>query len=83
MFFYRAYELMAARLGPWKVHFQTQTGYGQLQPVKHDPPLLFNLDVDPGESYNVAGQNAAILAEINTLADKHRAEMKPAVSQLD
>ena len=31
MFFYRSYELMAARLGPWKAHFLTQAGYGQPQ----------------------------------------------------
>jgi arylsulfatase A-like enzyme len=31
MFYYRAFDLMAVRMGPWKAHF-TQTGYGQPQP---------------------------------------------------
>jgi arylsulfatase A len=83
MFYYRAYELMAARLGPWKAHFQTQTGYGQPQAEKHDPPLLFNLEVDPGESYNVAAKNSEALAEIKALVEKHRAGIKPAKSQVD
>ena len=83
MFYYRSYDLMAVRLGPWKAHFLTQTGYGQPQPDKHDPPLLFNLEVDPGESYNVADKHPEVLDQINTLVEKHRAGMKPAPSQID
>jgi arylsulfatase A len=83
MYFYRAYELMAVRLGPWKVHFQTQAGYGQAQAEKHEPPLLFNLEVDPGERYNVAAKHSAVIAEINALVEKHRAGLQPAESQVD
>jgi arylsulfatase A-like enzyme len=83
IFYYRAYELMAARLGPWKAHYQTQTGYGQPQPEKHDPPLLFNLEIDPGEHFNVAGQHPEVLAEIQTLVERHRSGMQTAKSQLD
>jgi hypothetical protein len=83
MFFYRGYELMAARLGPWKAHFLTQPGYGQPQPETHDPPLLYNLEVDPGESYNVAAKHPEVLAEIKALVEKHRAGLQPATSQLD
>jgi arylsulfatase A-like enzyme len=83
MFFYRSYDLMAVRLGPWKAHLMTQTGYGQEKPDKHEPPLLFNLDVDPGESYNVAENNPAVLKKIEALVEQHRAGMKPAPSQVD
>jgi arylsulfatase A-like enzyme len=83
MFYYRGFELMAVRLGPWKAHFKTQTGYGQPQPESHDPPLLFNLEVDPSERFNVAAANPAVLAEIRTLVDKHLAGMKSAPSQLE
>jgi len=83
MFFYRSYELMAARLGPWKAHFLTQAGYNQPQADKHDPPLLFNLDVDPGESYNIADKNPAVLAKIQALVEQHRSGMKAALSQVD
>jgi arylsulfatase A-like enzyme len=83
MFFYRSYDLMAARQGPWKAHFLTQTGYGQAQPDKHDPPMLFNLDVDPGESYNVAGKNPAVIDKIKALVEQHRAGMKTVPSQVD
>ena len=83
MFFYRAYELMAVRVGPWKAHFQTQAGYGQAEPTRHDPPLLFNVEVDAGEKFDVAGKSAEVLAEIGKVAEKHRAGMKAATSQLD
>jgi arylsulfatase A len=83
MYFYREYELMAARVGPWKAHFLTQAGYNQPKADKHDPPLLFNLEVDPGESYNVAAKHPEVLAAIQAAVEKHRAAMKPAASQLD
>jgi arylsulfatase A-like enzyme len=83
MFYYRGYDLMAARLGPWKAHFLTQPGYGQPKADPHDPPLLFNLDIDPGEGYNVADKNPAVIAEIKALVEKHRAGMKAAPSQVD
>jgi len=83
MFFYRSYDLMAVRLGPWKAHFLTQTGYGQEKADKHEPPLLFNLDVDPGESYNVAENNPAVLKKIEALVEQHKAGMTAAKSQVD
>jgi len=83
MFYYRGFELMAVRSGPWKAHLQTQTGYGEPQPKLHDPPLLFNLLTDPGETFNVASKHPEILAQLQSLLDKHRATMKPASSQLE
>jgi len=83
MFYYRGFDLMAARLGPWKAHFQTQTGYGQPMQETHNPPLLFNLDVDPSERFNVAAANSEVLKEIQSLVEKHRSGMQPAKSQLE
>jgi arylsulfatase A-like enzyme len=83
MFYYRGYDLMAVRLGPWKAHLQTQTGYGQPQPESHDPPLLFHLDTDPSERFNVAAANADVLAQVAALVEKHRAGLEPAASQLE
>ena len=83
MFYYRGYELMAVRQGPWKAHFQTQTGYGQPQPEKHDPPLLFNLLVDPSEKYNLAAGPPDVIAGVEKLVAEHQESMQPAASQLE
>jgi arylsulfatase A len=83
MFYYRGFELMAVRSGSWKAHLQTQPSYGEPKPERHDPPLLFNLLIDPGESFNVAAKHPDDLAELRALVEKHRAGMKPAASQLE
>ena len=82
-FFYRGFDLMAVRLGPWKAHFATQTGYGQPQPERHDPPELYHLGIDPSERFNVAAQHADVIQKIKTIADAHRAKMQPAASQME
>jgi arylsulfatase A-like enzyme len=82
-YYYRGYTLMAARVGPWKAHFQTQTGYGQAAPEAHDPPLLYNLEVDPGEKNNVAQKHPEVLEEIGRRVEQHRATMTPAPTRLE
>ncbi len=80
--YYRGTELFAARLGPWKAHFITQAAYGQPKPEPHDPPLLFNLEADPGESFECGAEHADILAQIKAAVEKHRATVKPVKNQL-
>lgn len=75
-FYYNAEDLRAARKGPWKLHLATNepaTGGGL---SKHEPPLLYNLTVDPSEKYNVAAENPAVLQELLALAARHRQTMK-------
>ena len=82
MFYYKGTRLMAVRKGPWKAHFVTRTEDArQLQ--EHDPPLLFNLEQDPSEKYDVAADNPDIIADIRRVVEQHRAALVPAVSQLD
>lgn len=82
-FYYRGTKLMAARLGPWKAHFMTQEGYGQPQPTVHDPPLLFNLETDPAEQFDVAKDHADVIASIRELVSKHQAGVTAPPSQLE
>ncbi len=81
-FFYRGDKLAACRLGSWKAHFLTQTGYGQPQPERHDPPLLFHLGLDPSEKRNVAVANAAVLARIQSAVQTHQRAVVPGRPQL-
>jgi len=82
MFYYRGTRLMAARNGPWKAHLITQAGYGD-KPHKHDPPLLFHLEHDPSEKYDVAKRHPNVLADIMKEIEHHRGTLKPVKSQLE
>ena len=83
MFYYRGPRLMATRSGPWKAHFITQPAYGGGGPQQHDPPQLFNLEVDPGESHNVAADHPEVIAEIRRLVEEHRAGLEAPLSELE
>ena len=82
MFFYRGQQLFAVRKGPWKMHLQTQAAYGQPKPEKHDPPLLFHLEMDPSERFDVAAEHGDVIADLQREVEAHRAGLKPAPSQL-
>ncbi len=77
MFYYRGTKLYAVRKGAYKAHFITQSAYGNFEPEAHDPPLLYDLDKDPGETYNVADQHPDVLQDILTLVAEHNANMTP------
>ena len=81
-FYYRGETLMAVRLREWKIHFQTQSGYGEPKARSHEPPLLFNLGTDPGERYDVAAEYPALVAELSAAAAAHTAAMVVAPTQL-
>jgi arylsulfatase A len=82
-FYYRGYNLMAVRKGKWKAHFMTQAAYGQAMPDKHDPPILYNLEVDPSETYNVAEQHPDVIADIFKEVEAHKKDFQAAPSQLE
>jgi arylsulfatase A len=82
-FYYRDTELYAVRKGPYKLHLLTKAGYGADPVQKHDPPLLFRLDHDPGEQYNIAAQKPEIVTELLQVLAAHQSRMQKAPSQLD
>jgi arylsulfatase A-like enzyme len=47
----------------------------ELKFEKHDPPLLFDLEADPSEKFNLAAEHPQRVAEIIQEADKHRASL--------
>lgn len=83
-FFYRGTTLQAVRKGPWKAHFITRWEYeSDNQRMEHNPPLLFNLDEDPSEQYDVAADHPDILAEIAAEVARHQADMIARPTQLE
>lgn len=82
VFYYRGTEIWAARVGRYKLHYQTKSGYLRDERLQHDPPLLFDLMVDPGERYNVADEHPEAIEAIERRIAAHRATVKPAKDQL-
>ena len=84
VYYYRGTRLMAMRVGPWKAHFITQESYtGNNKAVEHDPPVLYNLEVDPSEKWNVAADHPDIIDAIKRAAERHKRTVKPVPSQLE
>jgi arylsulfatase A-like enzyme len=81
-FYYRGDQLFACRLGQWKAHFKTQTGYGRLKADMHEPPLLFHLGRDPSENRNVAAGHPQVIARIQEAVKAHQAGVVPGEPQL-
>ena len=82
VFYYRGPTLYALRHGPYKAHFFTKSEYGPDAEGAHDPPLLFNLDEDPGESYDVAARHPDVIAAIRRMVAAHTATLTPVQNQL-
>lgn len=81
-FYYRGDQVFACRMGEWKAHFKTRSGYGPDKPVLHDPPILFHLGRDPGETRDVAGENPDTIKRIQAAVESHRAALVPGTPQL-
>ncbi|NLZ03709.1 MAG: sulfatase [Phycisphaerae bacterium] len=82
MFYYRGTELFAVRKGPYKAHFITQSGYGGDKPIKHDPPVLYHLEHDPSEKYDIAKDHPDVIADIVKEVEKHGVTLTPVEDQL-
>lgn len=83
MFYYRGTTLYAVRRGSFKAHLVTRSEYDGEPPVVHEPWLLYNLDHDPGERFDVAARHPGVLAELRRVVEAHRETVTPAPSLLD
>lgn len=83
VYYYDTDRLYAIRKGAWKAHFTTHPSYSPEAPVPHDPPLLYNLDVDPGERYEIGKKHPEIIEELKKEFEKHRSGVVPVAPLLD
>lgn len=84
MLYYRGTELYAVRLGPYKAHFITEDAYGRdTGRASHDPPVLYHLEHDPSERFDVSAEHPEVIADIRALADAHRETVEPVPNQLE
>jgi arylsulfatase A-like enzyme len=56
----------AARWGRWKLHLRLLSQVGGKY-TADEPPLLYDLEVDPSESRNVAAQHPDVVAEMRAM----------------
>lgn len=83
MFYYRGQQLFAARKGAYKAHFITMNEYQKdNNRQEHDPPLLFNLEHDPGEKFDISANHPEVISEILVAVDKHNTELIKGEDQL-
>ena len=50
---------------------------------ERDPLLLYRLDRDPGEQFDIAGQHPDVLASIAQITAVHQRSLQPVVNQLE
>jgi len=73
--YYRRNQVYAVRHGKWKAHFITQTNYPAGPKNFHDPPLLYDLEADPSEKYDISENHPEVLEKIKTIKAEHEASV--------
>jgi len=83
MFYYRGQQLYAIRRDAYKMHLITENEYkADNQRTIHQPPLLYNVDVDPGEHYDISSHHPEIIAELKTIVHEHTKSLIKGKDQL-
>ncbi len=82
IYYYRGEHLRAIRHGKWKLHFSyykhPEHGYsyrGAGSYVTPENPLLYNIEVDPSERFDVAGDHPDVVSRLKTLAENYTREI--------
>jgi len=83
VYYYRGTEVYAIRKGAYKAHFITQGEYGEPEKTVHEPPLLFNLEVDPSEKVNIAEMHPDVLSEMRKILEDHQSTLTAVENQLE
>ncbi len=75
-FYYGPRELHAVRSGKWKLHLKTSSQTGINYFAEAGLPLLFNLEEDPSEKYDLSEDFPSIVDRLMTLAEEHTEQVK-------
>ena len=79
--FYNGSELYAFRYKNYKLHLKTSSWFSKVE--THDPPMLFDLDVDPSEKYNISEENPEKINEILKIINLHKEKIVFGNDQLE
>jgi arylsulfatase A-like enzyme len=97
VFYYRGQKVYAIRKGDYKAHFIIQNEYGTQtahpvtepmleitnSPTVLEEPLLYNVNIDPSEKFNIAEEHPEVIAEIKKVLEEHMAGIEPVENQLE
>lgn len=81
IYYYERHHLNAVRHGKWKLHLRfydhSKGGYQrEANWTVPEVPLLFDLEEDPGERFNIAADNPEVVRELAALADGYTAQIE-------
>jgi len=83
LFYYREGKIFAVRHGRFKAHLITETAnVPNTGRTRHERPLLYDLDRDPGERFDVADRHPEVVARILDVMAAHQATVKQVANQL-
>ena len=69
-------ELYAVRSGKWKLHLQQSEPVLYWNPTEPlEQPILYNLDADVSEKYDVADKHSDIVAKLKKMAREHEMDI--------
>jgi arylsulfatase A len=81
MAYYNGETLAAVRKGPWKIHLVTVEASSfnplRFRPETHNPPLLYHLEHDPSERFDLARDNPDVVADLLREANRLKQEVTP------
>lgn len=83
VFYYSGEEIYAYRKDDFKIHFKSKEGYTTQNVITYSPPLLYNLNTDPSEKYNIAAKHPNIIKKMKKDIETHKKTIKPVVNQLN
>ena len=78
MIYYRNREIYAVRKGDYKAHYIIQGAYNypeKTEKIILDEPLLYNLNNDPSEKFDIAKDNPQILKNIEEIIINHKKDI--------
>jgi arylsulfatase A len=86
LFYYFGDQLWAVRKGSWKLHLKTTSPasvatWGDWPVEEHDPPLLFNVEHDPSEKFNVADKHPKVVEQLLQFIQEHQQKLVPGQPQ--
>lgn len=80
IYYYYKDQLQALRHGKWKLHFcchdmSIGTRHVQESWITSEKPLLYDLEVDPSERFDLAAENPEIVTRMIRIAEDYKAEI--------